>query len=502
MRIDSREVEVTPVALAQMMLDGTVSRHHLTKASDGAAERPLEYALDPPHCEVLAAELLRRLRSLYAPDVTSYDIDDLRVRIEALCQWHWREPAVRARLLWVAAWLNELTDRMDAAVGYYDAFLRVRCHEAPLRLLAYNNRGVLRLRLGRSEGVADVARAAIVTEPGDAGSERSAGLPAACFNLLNLINAAAPTGALSEIVDEELVDFFAQLPEDLAGWWLGSEAMGMPGPAGSSSSQDENIELPKVRSILRDSGCLRLNKLTANLAGRAMRLTDGTALESSQHPRPKALRLSLWAGDAEGGNAPEGRGPRGEGGAGDDPDRYAEAAGLLLADEIPLALVRDEGPGRRVEQLAHEELAEIEDLVAGGHHELAQSRLEVQRRVLAAMNHRQRLSNLLGEVDAQLERIAREKKELEQLELQRTCGNLVAEMEQFCKLTSLSQAERRLGPLKQRLQSHRARTSDEVAGLLDELAHRVERHVVQLRCSEVRRRVRLPLRQLRESWPA
>jgi len=486
-RIDSREVEVTPVALAQMMLDGMVSRHHLTKASDGAAERPLEFALDPLHCEVLAAELLRRLRSMYASDVTSYDIDDLRGRIEALCQWHWRVPEVRARLLWVAAWLNELTGRMDAAVGYYDAFLRVRCHEVPLRLLAYNNRGVLRVRLGRGEGVADLARAAIVTEPGGGESERSAGLPAACFNLLNLINVAAPPNALSEVVDEELVDFFAQLPEDVAGWWLGSEARERPASDGTSSSENEKLESPKVRSILRDSSCLRLNKLTANLVGRAMRLTEGTTLESSEHAQQTSCRLSLWAGEAEGGDAP---------------DRSVEAASLLLADAIPSALVTDEGPGRRVEQLAQEELAEIEDLVAGGNHELARSRLEVQRRVLAALNHRQRFSNLLAQVDAQLQRIAREKKELEQLELQRTCGNLVAEMEQFCKLTSLSEAVRRLGPLKQRLQSHRARTSDEVAGLLDELAQRLERHVVQLRRCEVRKRVHLPLGQLRESWPA
>ena len=103
-RIDSREVEVVPVTLAQMVLDGALGRHHLTKASDGAAERPLEYALDPPHCEALAAELLRRLQALYVPEEgASYDIDALRTRVEALSQWHWREPDSRARLLWVAA---------------------------------------------------------------------------------------------------------------------------------------------------------------------------------------------------------------------------------------------------------------------------------------------------------------------------------------------------------------------------------------------------------------
>ncbi len=102
-RIDSREVEVMPVALAQMVLDGAVGRHHLTKASDGAAERPLEYALDSPHCEALTTELLRRLQSLYAAELASDDIDTMRMRVEVLSQWHWREPDSRARLLWVAA---------------------------------------------------------------------------------------------------------------------------------------------------------------------------------------------------------------------------------------------------------------------------------------------------------------------------------------------------------------------------------------------------------------
>ena len=48
-RIDSHEAEVTPISLAQMVLDGRVGRYDLTKSSDGAAERPREYSLGPSH---------------------------------------------------------------------------------------------------------------------------------------------------------------------------------------------------------------------------------------------------------------------------------------------------------------------------------------------------------------------------------------------------------------------------------------------------------------------
>jgi hypothetical protein len=478
-RIDSREVEVTPVTLAQMVLDGAVGRHHLTKASDGTAERPLEYALDSPHCEALTTELLRRLQSLYAAELASSDdIDTMRARVEALSQWHWREPDSRARLLWVAAWLNELAGRSDAAIGYYDTFLRVRCHESHLRRLAYNNRGVLRVRLGRCEGVQDLARAAIVAEAG------GAGLPAACFNLLNLINVAVGVGSLAETVDDELADFFTRLPADQAEGWLGSAPATGFRPETAALSGNGETESSERQSILCDSGYRSLNSLTSNLAVRAVGLVEGGPLESARQPQEKTGRLLLWASDT-----------------GNDGACCVEAASLLVADEIPFVLIGAEGPGRRVEQLAEEELAEIEDLVASGNHALAQSRLEVQRQVLAALNHRERLSGVLGQIDAQLERIARSKKELEQLELQRTCGNLVSEVAQFCRVTSLSQAERRLGSLNRRLESHRAQGAREVAGLLDELARRTEGHVIQLKRSEIRKRVRDPLQELRQNWP-
>jgi len=500
-RIDSREVEVTPATLAQMMLDGTVGRQHLTKTSDGAAERPLEYALDPPHCEALTAELLRRLQSMYSPDSALDDIDLLRVRVEGLSRWHWREVESRARLLWVAAWLNELTERADAALAYYDAFLRVRCHESHLRGLAYNNRGVLRVRQGRREGIQDLAHAALGAEETGPGVEGTTGLPAACFNLLNVINVALEVGSLAEAVDEELVDFFARLPADQSADWLGTPRLDDAVGEASGSSRDDGAQPLTRQSILRGSGHRMLNRLTSNLAAGAMRMADSGPSGLTREPDEKAVRLSLWAGDVEGNGIGKGSDPNGKPHAGYDYAFCAEAASLLVADDIPSALVGDEGPARRVEQLAQEELAEIESLVASGYHELAQSRLEVQRRVLAALSQR-RYSGVLGQIDAQLQRIARARKELEQVEFQRACGHLVSEVEQFCHLTSLSHAERRLSSLSRRFETQRVQGANEMGGLLDELARRAEGHVAQLRCSEVRKRVRTPLREMRENWPS
>lgn len=511
-RIDSREVEVTPVSLARLVLDGKAGRHDLTKTPGGAAERPLEYAVEPPHCEALTAELLRRLRAMYAPELGAQDIEELRTCVEALCQWRWREAGTRARILWAAAWLNELTGRLDAAVAYYDAFLRARCRESHLRVLAYNNRGVLRIRLGRREGVADLMRSAVVTEPMPTRADQLTGLPEACFNLLNLINVALEASSLAEAVDEEVAEFFAQLPSDLRRLWLGPELVDGVGESGrlreassggASPADWGGGEPSESLRILRDPTYRSLNRLTLNLAAGAAGLTRGPTRGLENHSGPTTSQLFLWAnGDSEMGQEEqrngEGRPSRRE------HNRYAGAASLLLAGDIPSALIGQKSPGSRAEQLAEEELAEIENLISAGNYELARSRLEVQRKVLVALNHRRQLASLLEQVDTQLRWIAVSENELEQLDLQRVCGRLVSEIEHFCQLGGLAQAERALRPLRRKLEHYRAqaRGDEAVVGLLDELASRAQRHMRKLGRAEARARVRDPLRALRENWPS
>ncbi len=497
-RIDSREVEVTPAALAQMMLDGRVSRHHLAKGGDSGAERPVEFALDPSHYEALAGELLRRLRAMYSSELTACDIETMRDQVEALCQWHCSEPDVRARLLWAAAWLNELTGRTEAALGYYDVFLRARCRESHLRLLAYNNRGVLRLRQGRSEGVLDLARAAIIPEQGGTDPARSAALPVACFNLLNLINVAAQTMSLSEVVDEELGAFFAQLPEEIASWWLGFEPTEELEPA-ALSERNGKTKSPMAWAVLCDASTRRVNRLATNLATRALKMTESVTVEEPGHPQPIVRRLSLWS--AEGDLSSPERGRSYERFAGDSYDSYADAGSLLMAEDIPCALTANKGPDARVEQAAQEELAAIEDLVADAHYDLARSRLEIQRRVVTTLNQRRRFAHLVDYIDGQLQRIDRAMEQYAQWEFQQACGSLVAETEQFCTITHPAEAERRLVSLKRRLESYRAEASDEMTALLDELGRRMDQHMEELRLADVRGRVRPRLEVLHEHWP-
>ncbi|HNY79263.1 MAG: hypothetical protein RBS72_16505 [Sedimentisphaerales bacterium] len=478
-RIDNHDAKVMPISLAQMVFDGRLDRHDPAKSSDGATEQPLERAIGPTCLEALAAELLVRLRSMYRRGVRAEGIDALRTRVESLCQWHWAVPNIRARFLWSAAWLNELSERFETAVSYYDAFLQARCRESHLRLLAYNNRGALCIRLGRLDGVQDLAKSAI---PSDTNSGRPApvtGLPAACFNLLNVINVAIEVDNLTQAVDGQLTEYFLQLPEEARRHWLGA----------ASHADRASMHGPEESSILGDPTWRSLNHLTSRLAAQAMSLDPIQAAEQTPAREP-SCELLLW---------------------GDDlpvcaHDRYAEAATLLLGNQIPSSLLSQDHPGRRAEQSALEELAEIEGLVAAGSFELARSRLEVQRKILVALDHQVRRDELLAQVEAELLRIKDDEKDFRQLQLQRTCARLVSELERVCKLTNLTAAERQIEDLKHRLAEHKSRLGPqagaEFVGLLEELSFRAERHLGRLRRLDVRKRIREPLRQLRRTWPA
>jgi hypothetical protein len=544
-RIDGREVETTPVSLAQMVLDGRVGRSSRAKTSGGESEQSLEQSLGSSYCEMLTSELLQRLRAMYSLE-PSVDMQELRVRVEDLCQWHWASPHIAARFFWAAAWLNELMDRLESAAGFYDACLQMSSSESPLRRLAYNNRGVLRIRLGRLEGVQDLARAAL----SDCGllkgaydahpqsaiiSPQSVGLPAACFNLLNLVNVSLGMENLARAVDEELADFFLHLPPEVRSQWLGPESDDetcQPQEGRRSPSGDSKGGL----LILRDPTFRRLNALTTHLAAQAHRwVADGglRITDSGRGANPFVAPERAAAGQSTGVGAPsflslwecrcDGDGPRvsnlsrgasplamaeqaGQAAVnGPHSAGYAEAVSLLLSDDIPSSLLRLESPLRRMEQAAQEELADIEGRLALDHHELIRSRLQAQRRLLSALNHGGRLAGLLARVDAQLERIAQIEAQQEHLEYQRACARLSSEVEQLCRIADLCLAEKEFEGLGGRLQQLKVQPSQEagraVTGLLDELNARMERHMCRLRRLEIRRRIRAPLRQMRRNWP-
>ncbi len=539
-RVDGREVETTPVSLARMVLDGRVDRGNPSRTSGGAPEQSLEQSLGSSYCEALTGELLQRLRSLCAREPSTVDIEKLRVRVEDLCRWRWPNPDVAARFFWTAAWLNELTDHYDSAISFYDAFLQMSSRESHLRLLACNNRGVLRIRLGRLEGVEDLARAAIpdggsretpaTQVPPEGHNPEPRGLPVACFNLLNLINVSLGVEGLTHVVDEELAEFFLHLPENERAWWLapvgdevraagvGTPAAAPPGGTVPDPGSERELE------ILRAPTFHRLNTLTMRLAGAArgwladcgFRMADPAR---GAVPRPALLHapspLALWECRVDGD------GPRSaEANRGVDPPSTAhpvpsghlsstsstEAAALLLSNDIPLSLTRLESPLSRAERFAQEELADIEGRLAVDHHEFARARLQGQRRILSSLNQNGRLAGLLARVDAQLERINQIESHQGQLELQRACTRMISEVEQFCRLTDPCRAGRECRALQRRLQHLRAQPvpqdGRDTVGLLDELNARVERHMRRLQRLEIRKRIRGPWRHVRQNWPA
>ena len=496
-RIDGQDVETTPASLAKLVFDGKVDQRSATKPPGGTIEQPLECSLRPRHCEALTAELHRRLQMMCSMDSAAMDAQELRARVEGLCQWHWDNAPAAARFFWAAAWLNELMDRSKNAIEFYDTFLLLPAGESHLRLLALNNRGVLRIQLGRLDGVQDLARAAI---------PESDGLPAACFNLLNLINVCFRAADLLRAVDEELADFFSRLPEDVRTLWLGR-----PWEQDDPDSREESSDsAPALRGqdlqILRDPTYRRLNTLVTRLAAQARGLAPdrrrplGHASSVFQH-------LSLWDCRLEGGcPAPEPARHDSDRLVAGRHERYAEAAGLLLSDDIPSTLTGPENPLARVEQSALEELAVIEGHLAAGRYELAKSRLHVQRKILLSLNTRGGLAAVLARVQEQLERVATLEAQTEQLQFQQACAKLIAEVQEFCTLTEAWQAQSRLADLQGRLQQFRAQSSPQArvqtSGLLDELGTRLERHMDGLRQTEIERRIAEPLQQVRQNQPS
>ncbi len=492
-RIDGQDVETTPTSLAKLVLDGKVDQRSATKLPGGTAEQPLEQSLGSPHCEALTAELHRRLQMMCSMDAAAIDVQELCARVEGLCQWRWGNAPVAARFFWAAAWLNELVDRPKNAVEFYDAFLLMPSAESHLRLLAWNNRGVLRIQLGRRDGVQDLARAAI---------PESVGLPAACFNLLNLINVAFGVADLLHAVDEELADYFSRLPEDLRTSWLGQSS----GPDGSDSGEEPPDPSPADTGrgllILRDPTCRRLNSLLTRLSVQARELVPDRRRPLG-HTSSVFRQLSLWDCRIDGDRPAGGQASR-------DSDHfvpgrhehYAEAAGLLLSDDIPSTLTGPENPLTRVQQAAQEELAVIEGHVASGRYEPAKSRLHVQRKILLSLNTRGGLAAVLARVEEQLERVASLEAQGERLKLQQACAGLVAEVQEFCTLTDAGQAQSRLAGLQRSLQQFQLQAGAETAALLDELGTRLQHHMDGLKQAQIETLIAGPLRQVRQNQPS
>ncbi len=533
-RIEGHETELTPAGLARLVFEGKVDRSSVARAPGGTASQPLEQLLGPDHGEALTGELHQRIRLIGSLDSSAVDVEELCRQVESLCQWRLPHSPVAARFFWAAAWLNELMDRPKSAIEFYDAFLLMPAGESHLRLLALNNRGVLQIQAGGLDGTEDLARAAVIDcgfRIADGGLERRAnpnpqsplrnphfsGLPAACFNLLNLINVAFGSADLLRTVDEMLTDFFARLSQDLRSWWLGEEEGGQKTEDGGQKPGDET-PFPSVlrdpssvvrplSSILRDPTYRRLNTLLTRLAAAA----HGLAVDlhrPMERPSSMFRRLSLWACHLNEESSVPGS-PLSVKGQLPTADRElgsAEAAALLLSDHIPSCLTRQDHPLARLEPSLREELAVIESHLAAGQYELAKSRLLVQRRLLGTLEERHGLAALQRYVEAQVERIGHLQAQQEQLQLQTACSQFVSEVQGFCTLTDPGQAQGVWEDLQRRLERFRAhltlQTGGEAIGLLDELTARAQRHAQEWKRDQIEKAIGAALLHVRQNRPS
>jgi len=225
-QVDNSLRAVEANTLARMIFDGEVNRD--TTASDETVseqESVLERFLEQPHREAVCTELLDRLARMYVFGPNGTDPGKLRSRVVELCDWNWDDPVIHGRLYWTAAWLEELTGSLDRAIRFYSEFLQRGLVEPRLTFLAYNNRGALRIRLGRVEGVSDLARAAVgfYRDPKKQTGWTNTGLPAACFNLLNLMICALKSNVLTDQVERRLRQYVRHLPDAICWRWFGLE---------------------------------------------------------------------------------------------------------------------------------------------------------------------------------------------------------------------------------------------------------------------------------------
>ncbi len=165
-------------------------------------------------------------------DASAVDVQELCTRVEDLCQWRWPNPPLAARFFWTAGWLNELVDRSKSALDFYDAFLLMPSREQSPAAAgpeqpggAADSPGPARWRGGPGTGGDRRFRIAncglrIERDARAAANTAIRWFPAACFNLLNLINVSLGAADLLRAVDEELMAFFSRLPADVRarGW--------------------------------------------------------------------------------------------------------------------------------------------------------------------------------------------------------------------------------------------------------------------------------------------
>lgn len=547
--IDGACMAAEPSPIVRMILDGRVDRS--TPARDltqSKADGPLERFLQQTHFEELGGQLLQRLQSMYVAGSYGIRPSELRDRVQDLRKWDWPDPVLRGRLLWLAGWLEELTGSFEEAVRCYETFLQQHpSAEAHLRLLTYNNLGALRIRLRRAEGITDLARAAILMDPDQPESQQPVELPAACFNLLNLVNKGVETirgEMLRDEIEVVLVDFMAGLPKDVRERWIGrdpkakedgedkkgladepasevqvdesardgqlppGETAGVPAEAVKTPEDDDEdkADLRKRLSILRDPKFERLNKLTSKLAARAVQIAAAPKREGEDYREFVSRQLHVWSPRPQAdvaGSAGE-RDPHWQAARTQHAD-YAEAASLLHAHDIPPSLTPQEYTIDWAERLAQESFTRAEEYLAAGDYDLARSTLGSVLAALNGVKESQSIKALREQFKRQMQLVARRQTAHEQLGVHQACTDIRKEVDGFCTLTELCHAQRESEGLQQRLRElrvDRQRIWGEGAGCqMEDLPRRVTKHLHELERRDLEAKVKEPLRRLNDERP-
>ena len=539
--IDGEWIPADDKWLVELMLDGRAEE--LTPARDptkSLTASPLIELLQPAQLEALTNRILQCLPGLYVigPDATN--LGELLDRVERLRGWNWGDPLTRSRLEWLEGWLSELAGSFERAVQCYDAYLRELSQEPMLRLLARNNRGVLRVLLRQAEGIRDLACAAIPA--GDGGNVvDGARLPAACFSLLNLLTHALNRQPLCDQVEDVLVDFMVKLPKRAREYCLGPDpmnweklddpehpprSMDRPGDAegldaggkdrGDNASQAEDqsekglasSRLRKQLKILKDPTFVRLTRLVVYLADQAPELasvSDGACTLDAV-----TSQLQLWTAESAGivGSArppadalDEQRRQRSQ------LDRCAEAASLLYASDIPSSLIPGDGSISWVRQYANQAIALAEEYCTDADYRLAENTLGSLSNALEKSRGDPLVEVVREEVTHQLGEVRRRAQAHEQLGLYQTCTDLVNQVREFCGRKEFCQAEFDAEVLQRRVKQAQERLAStdvsdgEAASLLSDLPERIQKHLDRLEREDVERRIGKWREQLAANCP-
>ncbi len=465
-QVDGEWVQADDQSIAEWMLDGRVEE--LTPTRDqtkSQAACPLIESLQPSQLEVFTHRMMERLPAMYVAGPDAVDLAALRERISRLRGWNWADHLTRGRLEWLDGWLSELGGSVDWAVKSYDAYLRGLAQEPVLRLLAHNNRGVLRILLRQAEGIRDLACAAIPSDDNGALAEDSR-LPAACFNLLNLLTRALNRHPLCDQVEDVLVDFMIQLPRRARERCLGPDLLeihepddaGSPaqrgdqqegeGPAADSHDADadqrsarQSRQRKRLR-ILKDTSFVRLTRLVVYLADGAGAIAPNQDEQCT--PETVASQLQLWTVESAdgvtcmehlGGALRERRRRRSR------LDQCAEAASLLYASDIPPSLVPGDGSISWVKQYTDRAFGLAEEYCRNSEYKLAERTLASLSEALDSSRADPLVETLTEEIAQHLQEVRQRAQAQAQLELYQTCTDLVRQVSLFCGRMDLCQAE-------------------------------------------------------------